>query len=511
MTFEKLNDMFDMFKSNNKNNKSMGVSGLGGKESIYILSKNANKTPSTVIIFTHSQNGEYWKATVPWDEIISSKKYTDAITFCKMSEEEIIDFNNDREGEENPHGTTIRWQYSDILRESITIQFDKKNRENIDIVESEDRWDLIFGCSNIDIILDKSDGTPLCQLPKFYNYFEGDETEFYAGKNIEIIDHYIDTLKNDRYIWTDENNNTFEIGTTGKNTKTKPQPVIIHTTWTLFGCYEIYNGMRKDDNIFNEQRPKDKKSATFSLNSYDQQFFKTDKQTDKIKEFLSRVRLNRNVQNITQIKLEGYNVASARADSSQLLKLVYHRTEIRYETLSTQNNRMDIAMGIQENKHQNQNKIPKTIERLICFLKNRNLEKIKAHFREVTDTYDNLQRQRQKEINDQKIAALLQQQLALQQQRLLHPESESEEEDYESESETESEEEDYESESVEDDVESVSTVNTNNTNNTNDTNDAEIPQIVTIINREMCLKLMNETADADLITLFEFLTKLNNK
>ena len=172
---------------------------------------------------------------------------------------------------------------------------------------------------------------------------------------------------------------------------------------------------------------------------------------------------------------------------------------------------MDIAMGIQENKHQNQNKIPKTIERLICFLKNRNLEKIKAHFREVTDTYDNLQRQRQKEINDQKIAALLQQQLALQQQRLLHPESESEEEDYESESETESEEEDYESESVEDDVESVSTVNTNNTNNTNDTNDAEIPQIVTIINREMCLKLMNETADADLITLFEFLTKLNNK
>ena len=198
-----------------------------------------------------------------------------------------------------------------------------------------------------------------------------------------------------------------------------------------FGCYEIYNGMRKDDNIFNEQRPKDKKSATFSLNSYDQQFFKTDKQTDKIKEFLSKVRLNRNVQNITQIKLEGYNVASARADYWQLLKLVHHKTEIRYETLSTQNNRMDISMGIQENKHQNQNKIPKTIERLICFLKNRNLEKIKAHFREVTDTYDNLQRQRQKEINDQKIAALLQQQLLRQQEEEEEEDEEDEDEDEE--------------------------------------------------------------------------------
>ena len=39
MSFDKLHDMFAMFKSNNKLRKSMGVSGLGGKEALYMLSK----------------------------------------------------------------------------------------------------------------------------------------------------------------------------------------------------------------------------------------------------------------------------------------------------------------------------------------------------------------------------------------------------------------------------------------------------------------------------------------
>jgi hypothetical protein len=48
-------------KTNNDNSEknSMGVSGLGGKEGMYILSKKPNKEPTTVVLFTYQEGGEY--------------------------------------------------------------------------------------------------------------------------------------------------------------------------------------------------------------------------------------------------------------------------------------------------------------------------------------------------------------------------------------------------------------------------------------------------------------------
>jgi hypothetical protein len=389
MTLDKLDDMFAMFKSNNKLRKSMGVSGLGGKEALYMLSKKNSCEPSTAVLFTKTIDGPYLKATIPWGEIISLQLYTGKVQFSYMTEEEILDFNKEREGLTLQHGTTIRWQYSEILMDALDCQFDKNRREKE--VEPKERWDLIFGISNINIMLERSDGTPLLQLPK-YNYFGDIVIEYYCGKNIEIIEHYVDDQNKDRFIWINENQEHMEIKQTPKQFKTIPKNVIIHQSWKHIGTYEVYNGMRRSDKIFNELNPKKLESAALFFSNYDSNTFDHSAQIDKIRDYLSKVRLYRNEQCVTEFKLEGYNSATARGGGQSMLKTFHHRTEVHYSTFSTQDNKMDIAMGIQENKNQNQNEFPKAFERLVSYLKERNLNLIDKYFDDVIKNFREQQR-----------------------------------------------------------------------------------------------------------------------
>jgi hypothetical protein len=384
MTLDNLDDMFAMFKSNNKLRKSMGVSGLGGKEALYMLSKKNNCEPSTVVLFTKTADGPYLKATIPWGEIISLQLYTGKIQFSSMTEEEILDFSKEREGLSFQHGTTIRWEYSEILMEALDCQFDKNKREKF--IEPKERWDLIFGISNIKITLEKSDGTPVLELPK-YNYFGDLEIEYYCGKNIEIIEHYVDDQNKDRFIWINENQESMEIKQTAKTVGKIPTNVIIHQSWKQMGTYEVYNGMRKNAKIFNELNPKKLESAALFFSSYDSNTFDHSAQIDKIRDYLSKVRLYRNEQCVTEFKLEGYNSATARGGGQSMLKTFHHRTEVHYSTFSTQDNKMDIAMGIQENKNQNQNEFPKAFERLVSYLKECNLKLIDKHFDDVIKNF----------------------------------------------------------------------------------------------------------------------------
>ena len=419
MSLDKLDDMFAMFKSNNKLRKSMGVSGLGGKEALYMLSKKNNSEPSTVLLFTKTVDGPYLKATIPWGEIISLQLYTGKVQFSYMTEEEILDFNKEREGLSFQHGTTIRWEYSDILMETLDCQFDKNKREKF--LEPKERWDLIFGISNIKIILEKSDGTPVLELPK-YKYFGDIEIEYYCGKNIEIIEHYVDDQNKDRFVWINENEDSMEIKQTAKTIGKIPTNVIVHQSWKHIGTYEVYNGMRKHRRIFDESNPRKLDSAAFFFSNYDSDTFDSSAQIDKIRDYLSKVRLYRNEQCVTEFKLDGYNGATARGGGQSMLKTFHHRTEVHYSTFSTQDNKMDIAMGIQENKNQNQNDFPKTFERLVCYLKERNLKLIDKYFDDVIVN-----------VREQRRLALLQQQqqqlLLLQQQNQLQIEEDSESDD----------------------------------------------------------------------------------
>ena len=386
MNTEKIGKMFDLFRSNHESEKTMGVSGLGGKNALFILSKKDGINPSTVFIFTKSPDGDYLRIMVPWETIIEQKVWEGQIVVDNMSEEEIAEFKKERETEDFQHGTTIVFEYSDVLMNLLNSQFNKTEREKI--TEFNTRLDIIFGYSKVDIVLEKSDGTPRVTLPK-YKYFGDDETHYYTGKNVELIDHYIDTEGKDRFIWFDwENNSNKEIKQTAKTTRNVPEFVVVVQNWTHLGTYEVLNGMRRDTRIFNELSPNKLGSATFYLTNYDEQFFVHSKNIEQLKDYLPKIKLNRNGQCITEFNIEGFNALTSRGGGGALLKTFHHRTEIHYTTVSAQDNPMDIAMGIQANKNQNQRNFPKTFERLIKYLKERNYEKIVSHFDLVIENHN---------------------------------------------------------------------------------------------------------------------------
>ena len=385
MNAEKIGKMFDLFRSNHESERTMGVSGLGGKNALFILSKKDGVKPSTVLIFTKSPDGEYLRITVPWETIIEQEIWDEQIAVDKMTEEEIEEFKKERETEEFQHGTTIQFEYSDVLMDLLKSQFNKSDRDKI--TEFNTRLDIIFGHSGVDIVLEKSDGTPRITLPK-YKYFGDDETHYYTGKNIEVIDHYIDSEEKDRFIWVDsENNDTKEIKQTAKTTRNVPESVVVHQSWKHIGSYEVFNGMRRDTRLFNEASPTKLNSASFHLSNYDEQFFVQSKNIEQLKEYCPKTKLYRNGQCITEFNIEGFNVLTSRAGGSALLRTFYHRTEVHYFTKSKQDNPMDIAMGIQANKNQNQRDFPKTFERLLKYLKDRNYKKIDAHFDLVIENH----------------------------------------------------------------------------------------------------------------------------
>ena len=383
MSCKNLEDMFAMFKANNEHKKSMGVSGLGGKEGMYILSKKINKEPTTVTVFTQSSNGEHIKAVVPWGEIIAQKIYTGKIIFTKMIPEEIEIFTSDRKDCEFNHGTTIQFEYNDELKELIETQFDIKKINSLKLIQN-DRWGFIFGHFNTTISLDKSDGTAFVNLIK-YDYFSGNELNFYNGRKIDTIEHYVDDKNEDRYIYLSDKG-PMEILAHGKSAyKNEPTMGIrIHQSWKKEGYYEIKNGMRTHKNIFDPSEPSMLATAKLYLNSYDLQHF-PDMDVEYIKNCLSGCPVYRNNQLITSISFDDktFNSKTSRAGAESMINKFYHRTEIHYSTYSRQDNRMDIVMGIQENKNQNQNVLPKPFERLVTYIKSAHLEQINNYFGNV--------------------------------------------------------------------------------------------------------------------------------
>ena len=394
MNLDRFKNMCNAFRANNNNNKSMGVSGIGGTIARRELSKNDSGKCTMVITYTKT-NTSALKAVIPWDEIDKEKVYTGKVKYYQMSQDEIHKFNEDRDSNPSSTGTTIVWMYSEQLHNTLLNQFDHNKRlKNLDTFE---RWDLIFGIKDIGIIFEnRRTHAASIRLPK-YDYFGLDNSKYYNGKNKELIHHYEDTNKKDRYIWQKEEDEFYEIKQTDKICKTVPDIVSIPKSWCMIGTYEIYNGMLKDNRIFDESCPyKCLDSATLFLSDYESYMFDINGQKDKIRQDLSLGTIYRNDQLITGMELEGYNGRTARGGGDSLMKTFLHRTSIRYSVLSTQDNKMDITMGIQENKNQHSHKLPKTLERLITYLKKINYENIMQYFEDVKTGY-NLQKRLKKE------------------------------------------------------------------------------------------------------------------
>ena len=397
MDLEKLRDLFDIFKSNNSHKQSMGVSGLGGKEAMLQLSKQIGSKETTVYLYTKTIDGDYLKATVPWGKIFEEKKYTGQILFENMNIDEINDFENDRIKENIKYGTTIKFKYNEDFCDQLENQFDFEKRK---LLEVNERWDFIFGHTYSTIIYDRTNGKPSVALPS-YNYFKDDNLHFYEGKKSDNIYHYIDVDQNDRFVWRGDDNMSYEITRDGRGYSIEPSPIMVPKFWKNIGFYEIKNGMRIDEEkIFDPSNPEKKNTGAVMLNDYDKKFFDLSQgMKGFLQEQLGKISIYRNQQLITKIVLDDtkFNLKSIRGGGDSMFNNFHHRTEISYSTDSTQDNRMDLAIGIQENKNQHQNSLPKPLERLISHIKKKRLEEINSYMDELIDEHEKKIREKQKE------------------------------------------------------------------------------------------------------------------
>ena len=411
MDITQLGNMFTMYRENHTGDRSMGVSGVGAKPSLYLLSKH-DGNPSPVTIFTHAEDGEYLKAIVPFDKMKEEGKYTGMIEHMIMTKEEIDEFNADRG---NPIGTTIAMKYSETTHEYFEKQF-SNDRKTMDL---SDRLDCIFGKTRMEISYrdyESAEGTNK-KLP-LYDYFGGERPAYYAGIKEDIIEHWLDRDNKDRFVW--ENGVTeWEFTPKSKNISKKPEPVQCKTGWTNIGFYLLKNGMRRDVRLFDERNPvktmvKNKNDAVtvvygnqsykYNLCEYDEEFFEGGKEELKIN--IGKLFIMRNEQYIASIELDEFKITSARASADAFMKTVLHRTELSYCTKSCHENRMDMAIGIQENKNQHvASDIPVNLTRLISHIKKLRYSEIIDYFelkcKEINDEYERVQKEefeRQREL-----------------------------------------------------------------------------------------------------------------
>ena len=408
MDITQLGNMFTMYRENHTGDKSMGVSGVGAKPSLYLLSK-CDGNPTHVTIFTHIENGDYLKAHVPFDKMKEQGKYTGMIKHLRMTIEEIDEFNADRDA---CVGTTIELKYSETTHNYFEEQFSSK-RKTMDL---SDRLDCIFGKTSMEISYRDYESSSVAQLP-LYDYFSSMRPCYYAGGIKEdIIEHWTDRENKDRFVW-DNCGVEYEFTPKSKNISKKPEPVQSKAGWTNIGFYIIKNGMRRDVRLFDEQNPVKKINKTLDKNKketvtvvygnpshgsvlceYDEEFFEGGK--DELKMNIAKLSIIRNEQYITSVELDEFKIMSARAGPDAFMKTVLHRTELSYCTRSCHENRMDMAIGIQENKNQHvASDIPVNLTRLISHIKRlRYLEIIDYFELKCKEINEELEKARQEEL-----------------------------------------------------------------------------------------------------------------
>jgi hypothetical protein len=401
--------MFDANRENHCGDKSMGVSGIGGIISNFILSKNDNGDPTTVVVYTKHTDGPYLKATIPWDNIYADKKYLGQIKIEPMNEKEINDFKTDRNNFISPTGTTFCFSYSEVLKNLLEEQFVSRQ---MDCSKLGTWWPVIFGKNQTKILLNKSNGLEPTTLKK-YDYFSGSNFDYYIGKFSWSIYCFKDNGK-DRFVCLDpnitENEQFIEILENGKGVASVPKRITINPKQIEDADKITFtSGIRKDERLFNPQNPKEP-TAEFYLNNYDSEYISERQQKDLLKKFYSEISVFRNNQRVTGFLLEGNNPNSARGGGDSLIKICLHRCEVDYQTFSKQENNIDIVHGIQQNKKANENEFPKNYTRLIKYLKDYDYQRNATYFEKVIldskkrKAEEDLKNKKEKEENDKKIA-----------------------------------------------------------------------------------------------------------
>ena len=323
----------------------------------------------TVIMYTKTRNGPYGKVIVPWDIMFKEGKYSGMINVQNMNEKEIIDFHKERENMKNKDtGVTICFPYNDKLATEIEKQFILSNDELI-----ENQLSFIYGRFNLVVNYKHFESFEIKQMKK-YDYFGGENNQYYTGKTIETIKLY--EKKNVyRYIW-DNKEDLFEIKKWGKGYKKVPELLTESINgWNHLGDYSVSVGCLRDEKYFTEKTIEMPQSALDVPLEYEKIHFGESKN-----ESLCKPQLVRNDQIICSFDLPDVKISNRRANPKAMLQIRHVKCYLSYNPISNLDNKQDLLCGIQENKNQCACLLELPFSRLIQHIKHIKAEEIWSYF-----------------------------------------------------------------------------------------------------------------------------------
>ena len=389
MSKEGAGNMFSMHNENHASDSSRGVSGIGAKPALSILSKKTK-----VKLYTRTLNGEYLRITVPWNMIHISGKYTGMISVDEMTEEEKKDFWNDRE-ENNmllssqAQGTTIEFAYNDELHGVITDNFENISTSNLK--NPLDRIGCVFGRDSVKILYKHYEKREEVREIKLYDYFSENQDSYYKGFSEYTVEYmHSDRHDTDRFI-LHKDGRLYEIAKYGKGYKNDVLELEENTKgYRAIGKFIVRVGLKKDNAIFDINNPMRVTEDKLLIGgkkrvAYDREHLG---EPGENSEFLSRNKLIRNGQLIGTISSEQAH-GSSRADGVAFLKIELIQAYVYFNPVSSHENLQDKVMGIQENKNQfDGDSLPKNFTRLIRHLKSEKANEIIEYFQELTEPKD---------------------------------------------------------------------------------------------------------------------------
>ena len=382
MNKKAIDNMWSLFRENNNENKSLGVSGLGAKAATKILSRNQEINYYTY--YNEDDNPIWRKVKVPWDEIVENGVYSGVVECEELdndSEEikELKSFNIKK-------GTTLRLPYNEDVDIEIRKHFTDEKKY---ISKYDERLDFIFGkfSQKIKLYHEHQAYNNKTLIP--YNYFTKQNLSYYDGISVQEILVLKGENNTNRFIWNSnpECNEGLEFKILNKTTQTKPTEVGYNVN-DIIGNIYIRTAILKNKKItlkLNNKTGKIEYSGFEipDINNYDCNYFDFNQHKNVITQELVKVPLIRNKQMICSIALDDFKGSTCRGSKEATLKCVGLRSEIEYETLSSQNSVLDKVFGIQSNKIQlNDGEIPKSLMRLINHIKVTRWEEVNKYIKQ---------------------------------------------------------------------------------------------------------------------------------
>lgn len=378
MNNEDIRNAFSMHRENHISETSRGVSGMGGKTAMRILSRDRN-----MIVYTKKPDGPYTRIDIPWATIVSEGIYTGKVQTKPMKDDEKESFvyerySNNMSNGPVVHGTTIEFPSDNELEELIKNNFSS-------ITESEvknplDRMDIVFGREKVKIGMKTSESSEIKILEK-YDYFGLPNTSYYRGVSTYTIEQW--TKGNEHRFLLQLPDGTYEINKHGSGFKKDPEPSTSNTNgYHHVGDYEVRVGLRNDPAYFDNTNPRFPQVTT-NIYGIDKKFLDEDKY-----DYLAYFKIYRNNMLIGLIPCPEVAMTSIRGGNKTNCEYYRVQLDVSFNPLSTQNNAMDRAMNIQENKNQFDGKsLPIRFTRLLKWIRKQKSEEIWEYFTNTIAMY----------------------------------------------------------------------------------------------------------------------------